>query len=143
MVDKTLPQPQFYKFIETEGIEFAITVVLMRGFNYYDEWSGIKEWFLTAMTRATTKLVIVHNNEHVDESTGLTNFLERERDAGKLGYLVHQVERNGCKSVIVGSNYNYPIFRADIHLQPTQTVLPNIENKVDLVKQGRTFSSDR
>ena len=128
LIGQHLPQPQFYNFIETEGIEFPVAIVLMCSFNYYDEWSGIREWFLTAITRATTKLVIVHNNEHIDESTGLNEFTER--DPGELGPFVCQAETNGSKAVIVGSDYNYPLFLSpsiQSLLQLGQSGLPNVK----------------
>ena len=141
MVGQNLPQPRFYNFIETEGFEFPVTVNLMCSFNYYDEWSGIKEWFLTAVTRATTKLVIVHNNEHIDEPTGLNELTER--DPGKLGSFVRQAETNDWKTVIVGCDYNYPIFLSpttESQLPLDQPDLPNVEGiKMILSRKGVRF----
>ena len=106
----TFPPIKFFRFTETEGMEFGVAFILVCTQGCSDKWSEIFSGFFTAVTRATTKLIIVHNTEDANDdiSTDGINTSIQERLEG----IVREIETEESTAILVGTNYKFQFFQS-------------------------------
>ena len=126
IADESLPCVRLFNSLEIDGLEFAVTIALLSDTNL--NGFELPRQFYNIITRACTKLIIVHRSNNKSELTK-----KSEKQSKLTNSLLMELERAFFDSqkivILVGTNYQFQFLTkaSESELHQRNVCLPNIE----------------
>ena len=117
------PTVRLLNFTETEGSEFAVAILLIYGQDYKERMFFIRDEFLTAITRATTKMAVVYGQR--SDICSQDNL--KKAVSAQMELVENHVEMEDLNTILVGRSYDEdPTFEIISDQEMASIKMPNI-----------------
>ena len=117
------PTVRLLNFTETEGSEFAVAILLIYGQDYKERMFFIRDRFLTAITRATTKMAVVYGQR--SDICSQDNL--KKAVSAQMELVENHVEMEDLNTILVGRSYDEdPTFEIISDQEMASIKMPNI-----------------